>query len=166
MSHTAVTCEDLLADFDATVAKWKSFFSANPGAAEVGTDIAKSENIAGLVWHIYAVAVRHSERLLGEPVSDLEGTTPHKTLELAWELQTRASANLRRFLESTDDAALNELFHLQTRTAGGVSGTRRKLCLHLFVHTIRHWAQIGPIVRQHGFPPDWGQDIFFSRAIL
>jgi len=165
MSHTAVTFEELLADFDATAANWKAFFAANPGAAEVPTDIAKSANIAALVWHIYRVALRHSERLLGEPVSALEAAPSEKTLEPAWEMQSRASANLRRFLESTDDDALSERMQFQTQTAGEVSGSRRKLCLHLFVHTIRHLAQIASIVRQHGFPPNWPQDIFFSRAI-
>jgi uncharacterized damage-inducible protein DinB len=165
MSHTAVTLEELLADFEATAATWKQFFAANPGAAEVATDIAKSETLTGLVWHIYAVSVRHSERLLGQPVSDLEATTPQKTLDLAWELQIRASSNLRRFLGGAEDAALNEIFKMQTRTAGEVSLSRRKLCLHIFVHAIRHWAQIGTIARQNGFPPGWGQDIAFSKAI-
>lgn len=164
MSHTAVTLEDLLADFDATAATWKEFFASNPGAADVATDIAKSGNIAALVWHIYAASVRLSERLLGEPVSDFSGV-PERNLDLAWEVQSRGSANLRRFLEGADDAALNEVLHFPTRVAGELSGSRRKVCLHAFVHAIRHWAQIGPILRQNGFPPAWGQDILFSKAI-
>jgi uncharacterized damage-inducible protein DinB len=165
MSHTAVTLEDLLSDFDETAAKWKQFFAANRGAAEVVTDIANRDNIGSLVWHIYAASVRHSERLLGEPVTDLEGILPQKNLDSAWELQSRAAANLRRFLESTDDAALNEVFHFQTRVGGEASASRRKICLHIFVHAMRHWAQIGSVVRQHGFPPNWPQDILFSKAI-
>jgi uncharacterized damage-inducible protein DinB len=109
--------------------------------------------------------LRHSQRLLGEPVSDLEAENPVKNLEAAWDLQARAVANLQRFLETTNEAALNEVLEFQTRTAGLVSGSRRKLCLHVFVHAIRHLAQIGTIVRQNGFPPGWPQDIFFSRAI-
>jgi uncharacterized damage-inducible protein DinB len=165
MSHTAVTLEELLADFDATTAKWKQFFAANPGAADVATDIAKSGDIGALVWHIYGASLRLSLRLLGEPVGDLEGMSPVKNLDAAWELQSRAAANLRRFLETTNDAALGEIVHFQTRTGGEVSASRRKICLHTFVHAIRHWAQIGPIVRQHGFPPDWLQDILLSTAL-
>jgi uncharacterized damage-inducible protein DinB len=163
MTHSAVSLEDLLADFDATTAKWKEFFAVNPGAAEVATDIANSGNIGALVWHIYAASLRLSLRLLGEPITDLEAAV--KNVDLAWELHGRAVANLRRFLETTSEADLNEVFHFSTRTAGEISASRRKICLHIFVHAMRHWAQIGPIVRQNGFPPTWGQDILFSPAI-
>ena len=46
-----------------------------------------------------------------------------------------------------------------------ITGTKRKLCLHVMVHAIRHWAQIGTLVRIGGYPPDWPQDILFSEAI-
>jgi uncharacterized damage-inducible protein DinB len=164
MSHSAVSLEDLLADFDATAAKWKDFFAVNPGAAEIATDIASSGNIGALVWHIYAASLRLSLRLLGEPITDLEAAV--KNVDLAWELQGRAVANLRRFLEAASEADLNEIFVFSTRTAGEISASRRKICLHIFVHAMRHWAQIGPIVRQNGFPPGWGQDILFSPAIV
>jgi uncharacterized damage-inducible protein DinB len=163
MSLVAVTFEDLLADYQLTTAKWKKFFAANPAAAEVATDIAGSGTIGGLVSHIYMAAVRSSERLLGEPISDFKGA--ERNLAGAWELEPRATANLRRFLDTANDAALDEILRFQTKAAGEVAVSRRKLCLHIFVHTIRHWAQIGTIVRQQGYPPDWGQDILFSAAI-
>ena len=165
MSHSAVTLEELLGHFQETAAKWKAFFAANTGASEVATDITQSGTIGALVWHIYAASTRHSERLLGEPVSDLEGTTPVKDLAGAWELQARAAANLERFLAGTGDAALNEVFRMTTKSGHEISCSRRKLCLHVFVHSIRHWAQIGTIVRQHGFPSGWPQDIAASEAI-
>jgi uncharacterized damage-inducible protein DinB len=164
MSHSAVTLENLLADFDLTATKWKEFFAANPRAAEVPTDIAGSGTVGGLTWHIYAASVRNSERLLGEPFSDLEGRSL-KNLVTAWELQSRAAAKLRPFLETANDAALDEILRFQTRAGGEVTATKRKLCTHIFVHAIRHWAQIGPLVRQNGFPVGWAQDILFSEAI-
>jgi uncharacterized damage-inducible protein DinB len=165
MSHTAVTFEDLLADFDASTAKWKKFFAVHPAAADVPTDIRGMSNIGELVWHIYAASLRHSQRLLGERVSDLEGTTPVKNLEGAWNLQSKASANLRVFLETVSESALGTVFHFQTLTGGETSATRRKLCLHIFIHAIRHWAQIGTIVRQNGHPPNLPQDILYSEVI-
>jgi uncharacterized damage-inducible protein DinB len=85
--------------------------------------------------------------------------------EQSWELQSRAAAKLRPFLESANDAELDEILSFQTRAAGEVAATRRKLCTHIFVHAIRHWAQIGPLVRQNRFPVGWPQDILFSGAI-
>lgn len=161
MSLVAVSLEELLDDFDLTAAKWKEFFKANPAASDVPTDIAGSGAVAGLVCHIYGAAIRNFERLTGEPVTQL-GTA--KDLPAAWELHAKASAGLREFLDEADDTVLDEVRRIQLRTAE-LAVTRRKICLHIFVHSIRHWAQIGPLVRQNGFPVGWPQDILFSSAI-
>jgi len=166
MSHSAVSFEELLADYEATATRWKDFFDANPGAALVPTDIAQSKNIGELVWHIYACSFRHAQRLLGEEVSDLEGTVTLRDTASAFALKDEAIAKLRQFLANASEAALEEQLEFKSRTTGRVSyGSRRKLCLHVLVHAIRHWAQIGTLVRLGGYPPDWPQDIWFSEAI-
>lgn len=164
MSLAAVTLEELLADFDLTAARWKEFFAANPAAAEVPTDIAGSGTTGALVWHIYAASVRLSERLLGEHGTNFSAPTLVKDIAGAWEMQALGAANLRRYLASATDASLDENLTFTTRM-GEITNTRRKICLHVFVHAMRHWAQIGPLVRQHGFPVGWPQDILFSSAI-
>jgi uncharacterized damage-inducible protein DinB len=161
MSQTAVTFEELLGDFEATTARWKQFFTTHPEAAKVDTDIAGTKSIEGLVCHIYVASIRTTERLLGEPFSE-PGSTD--TLAAAWALEARATTNLRRFFHSATDGTYDEILRFQTR-AGEIAASRRKLCLHIFVHAIRHWAQIGTIVRQHGYPPGWMQDILGSEAI-
>jgi uncharacterized damage-inducible protein DinB len=163
MGLVAVTLEDLFADCELTTSRWKKFFAANPAAAEVSTDIAGSGTIGGLVSHIYMAAVRNSERLLGEPINDFKATT--RDLAGAWELERTATASLRRFLATADEATLDGTLTFTTKAAGEITVTRRTLCLHIFVHSIRHWAQIGPLVRQAGYPVGWGQDILFSEAI-
>lgn len=165
VTHSAVTMEELLADFELTAARWKAFFAANPGAADVPTDIGRTGTTGALIWHIYAASVRHSERVLGEPISDLEGTMPVKDVTGAWELQARAATNMRRFLATADEATLSTPHAFTTRKSGDVSVTWRKLYLHICTHAIRHWAQIATIVRQAGYPPDWLHDILFSPAI-
>src|SRR5271156_2533149 len=108
MDHPAVTFEELLADYEATAARWKSFFEANPDAALVPTDIARSKNIGELVWHIYASSFRHAQRLLGEEVSDLEGTVTLRDTASAFALKDEAIAKLRQFLANASEAALEE----------------------------------------------------------
>ena len=165
MSLATVTFEELLADFDLTAARWKEFFAANPTAAEVPTDIANSGTIGALVWHIYAASVRLSQRLLSEPLSDLSAPKPVKNIGGAWEMHALGVAKLRGFLAGADEAMLDEVMQFETKAAGKFEVTRRKVCLHVFIHAIRHWAQIGPVVRQAGFPVGWPQDILFSNAI-
>lgn len=165
MSHCAVTFEELLADFNETAARWQAFFAAHPQAADAPTDIAHSTRVSDLVWHAYAVACRHSQRLLGEAPTNFEAAYPQKGLDSAWKLRADASENLRCFLAQTSEEDVNRIFTYKSSTGGEVLASYRKLCLHLFVHTIRHLAQVGPIVRQNGFTPAWEQDIFFSSAI-
>lgn len=165
VSLAAVTFEELLADFDLTAARWKKFFAANPAAAEVPTDIANSGTIGALAWHIYAASVRLSERLLGETLSDLSAPKLVKNIGGAWEMHALGTANLRRFLNGASEEVLDELVPFETKAAGKFQVTRRKVCLHVFVHAVRHWAQIGPLVRQSGYPVSWPQDILFSAAI-
>ena len=165
MTHTAVALEDLLIDFDLTASKWKEFFAANPAAEEIPTDIANSGNVGGLAWHLYMASAVHSQRLLGEPVTNFGAISPVKNMAGAWDLHTLGSANLRRFLDGANDRTLDEAIRFVTRSGGEVVVARRKLCLHVFVHAIRHWAQIGPLARQNGFSVGWPQDILFSSAI-
>lgn len=166
MSHPAVTLEDLLADYEATAARWRKFFEDTPGAALVPTDIAGSKNIGELVWHIYAASFRHAQRLLGEEVTDLESFTTVRDIPAAFALEAEAVKKLQQFLANTSEAALEEQLEFQSRITGRISyGSRRKLCMHLLVHAIRHWAQIGTLARLGGYPPDWPQDIWFSEGI-
>jgi uncharacterized damage-inducible protein DinB len=166
MSFSAVSLEGLLADFDLTAAKWKRFFTEYPAAATVPTDINGAGTVGALAWHLYLASVVHSQRLLGEPVADFAATAEKdKDIAGAWEMHALGSANLHRFLAATNDQALDVQIPVLTHLGTEMPMSRRKLCMHIFVHAIRHWAQIGPLVRQNGYPADWPQDISFSEAI-
>jgi uncharacterized damage-inducible protein DinB len=166
MSHSAVSLEDLLADYEATSARWKSFFQANPDAALVPTDIAGSKNIGELVWHIYAASFRLGQRLLGEEPTDLGSSTTARDIPAAFALEAEGVKKLKQFLANASEATFEETFEFKSRLVQGpITGTKRKLCLHVMVHAIRHWAQIGTLVRIGGYPPDWPQDVLFSEAI-
>jgi len=172
MAFCAVTLQDLLADFDLTATKWKQFFAKHPAAGEVPTDIIGAGTVGdcagtvgSLAWHLYLASVVHSQRLLGEPVTDFVATTPVKDMAPVWDMYAQGSAKLHQFLASTSDKALDTVIPVLTHLGTEIEMTRRKLCLHIFIHAIRHWAQIAPLVRQHGFTPNWPQDISFSPAI-
>jgi uncharacterized damage-inducible protein DinB len=166
MSHLAVTLEDLLADYEATSARWNNFFTANPAAALVPTDIARAKDVGELVWHIHAASFRLAQRLLGEELTGPDPFSATHGTPAAFALGAEAVKKLGQFLASASEATLEEQFEFKSRlTQQPISGTKRKLYLHVMVHAIRHWAQIATIVRRAGFPPDWGQDILFSEAI-
>jgi uncharacterized damage-inducible protein DinB len=40
---------------------------------------------------------------------------------------------------------------------------RRTLFVHLFMHSVRHYAQLATLVRQHGYPVDFAMDYVIMR---
>lgn len=165
MSVPGITFAELQADNDATTAKWKAWFEAHPEALEVLCDVAGSKTVGELVHHIFAVQLRHSQRLLAEPVHGYDNdhiTTAESLFTLAYQ----GSGNLHRFLTLTSDAHAGEVIHFTIRSGRQVSVSRRKLFAHVMIHSIRHWAQISTLLRQNGFHPGWGSDFLESTAMV
>jgi uncharacterized damage-inducible protein DinB len=52
-----------------------------------------------------------------------------------------------------------------TRAMGQLSSTAHKMAVHLFLHGIRHWAQIATALRQAGYPQTWEHDWRMSDAV-
>jgi uncharacterized damage-inducible protein DinB len=165
MSGPGITFAELQADNDATTMKWKSWFEAHPDALEVLCDVAGSKTVGELVHHIFAVQLRHSQRLLAEPIYGYDND-PIPTTESLFALAHQGSANLHRFLKMTSDAQWGEVMHFTIRSGRQVSVSRRKLYVHVMIHAIRHWAQISTLLRQNGFHPGWGSDFLESTAMV
>lgn len=164
MSLIALTCEEMLADFESTFSRWRDFFQKTPAALKVPCDVAGSKNVGELVWHIYTTSIRHSQRLLAEPVEPFDQGRS-ADLAILEALAVRASGNLHRFLDSCNEQSLNQVFEYTIRSGGVVHSSRRKLYIHIYVHAVRHWAQIATLLRQHDLKPDWPQDFLASTAI-
>jgi uncharacterized damage-inducible protein DinB len=46
-----------------------------------------------------------------------------------------------------------------------VRASIRKTLFHVYIHEIRHWAQVARLVRERGFPPPGDHDLLFSSAL-
>jgi hypothetical protein len=51
-------------------ARWEAWFAVNPDALDLPYADGRLATVRGLVHHIVVVERRHSQRLLGRPVSD------------------------------------------------------------------------------------------------
>ncbi len=164
MNAAAITFEELLADNEANVNKWRTWFAAHDAALAVPCDIYNSGTVRGLLKHIFAVELRHSQRLRGEEVTAYDAI-PVGSLDDLFAVHLQAMENLHRFLAKADDVSLAEIIALQTVSAGTLQASRRKLFVHILLHSFRHWAQLTTLLREHGFTPGWPQDFLFSEAI-
>jgi uncharacterized damage-inducible protein DinB len=164
MSASGITLQELLVDNEASTNKWHAWFHANEAALDVPCDIYNSGTVRGILKHIFAVELRHSQRLRGEEVVAYDAI-PAGSLDELFDVHVKATENLQKFLLGTSDAALEEVIALQTVSAGTIHASRRKLFAHIMLHSIRHWAQLSTLLREQGFKTDWPKDFLFSEAV-
>lgn len=164
MSAPGVTLLELLGDNEGATEKWTTWFQANPAALDVPCDIYNSGTVRGLLKHIFAVELRHSQRLLGEQVIAYDAISAG-SLDHLLQVHEQAVRNLRKFLAVADMTALEEIIALQTVSAGTLRASRRKLFTHVLLHSMRHWAQLSTILREAGYPTNWPKDFLFSDAM-
>jgi uncharacterized damage-inducible protein DinB len=164
---TGLSFEHLLAYRDQETARWAALFGKNPDALHVACDIASQRDVAGLVYHIFAVERLHTERLLEVPTTPIEMGRPPEfdNWPALSGLEKEARAKIAQFQAKASDAELDKIMTIQSRVAGAYTTSKRKLFGHLLIHSTRHWAQLAPLLRQAGFKQDWMHDFLFTQAV-
>jgi uncharacterized damage-inducible protein DinB len=119
--------------------------------------------VGGVVLHIFAVELRYTQRLLDQDVTQWEAFR-QTSVENVFELGDNARAQLVHFLTTAPEAELDRVLTFQTLTAGLVSASKHKIASNIFLHDIRHWAQIATVLRQNGFGDQWAHDMLLSEV--
>jgi len=161
---TAITLDQFVTDNEHLTKRWHRWLTAHPDAFNVPCDIYDTKTVGGLIKHIFIVELRHSQRLTGQRVATYEDF-PGASLDDLFTIHDQALTNLRVFSAETTAASLNENLEIQTLSAGTVHASRRKLFVHIMIHSRRHWAQLATLLRTHGLKTDWPQDFLFSEAM-
>jgi uncharacterized damage-inducible protein DinB len=158
--------DELLRYTDGERAKWRRWFEAQPD--DVWRAPVQKEGTLADVWtladHIFLVELRHVQRLqrkteLAEQTGVARGDAP-----ALWDFAGRARQELRALAGAITPGDAAAPRKLQVRN-GTHTLTPRKLLFHILLHEIRHWAQIATAVRNAGFPPPGGHDLFYSDAL-
>jgi uncharacterized damage-inducible protein DinB len=118
--------------------------------------------VAKLVQHIVAVELRYAQRLVGVPESSYD-QVPFGTVEELSETHRQAMETLNGLLLDKN-YDWEQSIQFQTRSAGVLRASRRTVLVHTLMHSIRHYAQLATLVRQHGVKPDWPMDYIFMGA--
>ena len=113
--------------------------------------------------HIFAVELRYAQRLLVEEVTDWEDFR-QTSIDDVFELGDLARGQLVHFLTTAPEAELDRVLTFQTLTAGLVSASKYKIASNVFLHGIRHWAQVATVLRQNGFGDQWSHDMLLSSV--
>ncbi len=163
MSDLALSGAELLAWTDETATRWTKFLAENPAVFALPCDIAGVHNVAELLQHIVAVELRHAQRFTGEePIGYAD--VPCNSIEELAEMHRRAHTLVEGLLKQPDFAWAEKISFV-TRSAGTLTVSRRKIFFHAQMHSIRHYAQLTTIARQHGYKPEWMGDFIGTETM-
>jgi len=164
MERAAIALEEFIEDNAKSTELWRAWFAQHPQAFAVPCDIFDTKTVAGFVKHIFLAELRHSQRLTGQRVVNADEIKAAAGDEL-FAVHDEAIANYRRFASAAPVESLHEIIDVQTLSRGTVRASRRKLFVHVMLHSKRHWAQLATLLRHHGAPTDWPHDFLFSEAM-
>jgi uncharacterized damage-inducible protein DinB len=160
----AITGAELLEWVEQTSSGWEKLLSAHPEALSFPCDIRETKSVAELLQHIIAVELRYAERLNEIPQTPYE-SIPFDSVEAIYATHDRAVELLRPLLER-DESYWGTVLEFKTRSAGTLRASRRTVLVHLLTHSIRHYAQLATLVRQHGVAHDLIMDYIFMGLVL
>lgn len=143
--------------------RWHDWFIERPQAWAVPFATGRMATIGGVVMHIFGVELRYAQRLLDEEVTQWEDFR-QTSIEDVFELGDLARGQLVHFLTTAPEAELDRVLNFQTLTAGLVSASKYKIASNVFLHGIRHWAQVATVLRQKGFSDQWSHDMLLSSV--
>ena len=156
-----LTGPDLLAWLNQTSSHWRALLTAHPETLAFPCDIRETNTAAELLQHIVAVELRYAERLASLAETPYEAI-PHDAVESIYKIHDQAM-RLVLSLTEQDDAWWHQPITFSTRSGGTMTSPRQPVFVHLCMHSIRHYAQLATIVRQHGVAPDWPMDYLYMR---
>ncbi len=155
MSQPALTAEEMLAWNDRTTQTWQDLVETDPGILLIDCDVYGVLNIGGLLQHIVAVETRYAQRLAGTTETPYEAILCSTPAEIFG--AHRAAMEIYRS-ELAKGGDWDAKFEFQTLTMGRARASRKTVFFHALLHSIRHYAQLATLVRQHGFKPAYPMD--------
>jgi uncharacterized damage-inducible protein DinB len=161
MTPPALTSEEVLAWNEATAQRWQQLLTKHPELLPQPCDIAGTKTVAELLQHIVAVQLRYAQRIAGLPISEY-ADVPFDSVASIYATHERSIALFQQLLASNID--WNEQIDFPTRSMGQLRSTRKTILFHAFLHSIRHYAQLASLARQHGVQPDWPMDYLFMHV--
>lgn len=165
-SMPALTCDELLRHNEIESANWRDFFDNYPETLGLPAEFANMHEVRGVLLHIFAVELIYAERIAGVTRPRLDyADFPSANLDELFSNHDKAMEHLRGFLALGAQADWDTVINFETKTSGTLRGSKRKCFVHLFLHSVRHWAQLATFLRESGFKQEWGHDFIFSNVI-
>jgi len=155
MSLPALSAEEMLAWNERTAQTWRQLIEEHPEVLALPCDVYGVSNVGQLLQHVVAVETRYAQRLAGVTETPYDAI-PYTTAAEIFGAHEAAMAGIRAELAKGGD--WDAKFEFQTLTMGRARASRKTVFFHALMHSIRHYAQLATLVRQHGFKPAYPMD--------
>jgi uncharacterized damage-inducible protein DinB len=163
MSELNLSGADLLAWSDETGKRWEQFITEHPAVLQLQCDIAGVHSVAELLQHVVVVELRYAERLCDKPVTEYPAIGFGSAQEIY--ATHRRAMELWAGLLADGGYDWTQIVEYTARSGGKWSSSAKKIFFHALLHGIRHYAQVGTIVRQHGYKPEWLGDFIGTETM-
>jgi uncharacterized damage-inducible protein DinB len=165
VAHDALSFRELLGWTGEETARWEEWLrAADPAVLAVSLGEGKWGTVGDLIFHIFVVERRYTERLYDEEASAYE-TIPHATLDEIFAIHRETRARLERWVAAAPPEEWEKVLTFETITAGTLRSSKRKIVGHVLMHGTRHWAQIAMALRQAGHPQPWMHDLIMTKSM-
>ena len=156
-----ISLERLLDYSDFDRGKWRNWFTVDPARMKLTAQPGGRFPTAGdLVDHIFLVERRHLCRLQGSTPPESTGI-PAGDVPRLFEYADLVRADFRRYVADLDDASADGPLSFNAIGLGPVTMSRRRLLTHVFLHEVRHFAQLALAARTAGIEPPGQHDLFY-----
>lgn len=160
MAQPVLSAEEVMGWVEMTSASWRELLGTHPEILALPCDIMNVKSAGELLQHVVAVELRYAERLARLPATDY-ASVPYDSAAAIYATHDRAFGILRELLAG--DVNWDEWIEFQTRSMGAARSNRNTVLFHLLLHSVRHYAQLATLVRQHGIKPGAPMDYLFTR---
>lgn len=155
MSELFLTAQETLNWYETTSNHWRGFLTEHAEILALPCDIANTKTVAELLQHIVAVELRYAERIARLPET-IYDQIPFDSVEIIYTTHDRATALFKQSI--ANGINWDEEIDFTTRSYGTLRASLKTNFFHALLHSIRHYAQLGTLVRQHGYKPSWAGD--------
>ena len=146
--------------------KWEDWFrQRGDSALAVGVGEhgdGRFQNIGELVRHIFSAETGYIDRLANRPLT-VAASIPSNSVEALFAFGRQSRAYLREYVNGLPEQNW-DVFHKFNFFNNLLRATPRKLLVHVLMHEIRHWAQVGTLFRLNGMPMEF-HDFLFSPVL-
>jgi uncharacterized damage-inducible protein DinB len=154
----------LLAYSDYERQKWRDWIAADPTRLSIVLQPGgRFPTAAELLDHIFFVERRHLSRLQGSTPPEESGV-PLGNWQRLFEYADLVRADFRGYVSDLTDVIANGTITWNAIGIGPVTLSRRRLVTHVFLHEVRHLAQLAQAARAAGIAPPGNHDLFLFEG--